>query len=174
MTLEPTRRGFLAGLFGLTVVAVVPGGGFDEAAAAVPAADPFAIQAPEGITYQWVRTALLGEPDPANVEARLCNGWRFVSPSRHPSAPTAQLGATVEMSGLVLMERPTADVEAQERARQPGPDDMFKTGAVNRPVGDGRYGSMPETGKLYGFAQKAPTDSFTTREVVWAKTEEDA
>lgn len=113
MSLDTTRRGFLAGLLGLTVIAVVPRFIPDAAAAEAPAVDPFAIQAPEGTTYQWVRSALLGEPDPANIEVRLSNGWRFVSPSTHPQAPTATVGDAVEWGGLVLMERPTADVQAQ-------------------------------------------------------------
>lgn len=84
--------------------------------------DPFSIRPPDGTTYQWVRCALLGEPDPANVEARLENGWRFVE-TAIPGAPTATLGNAIEAHGLVLMERPTADIEAQtvrERAERDG------------------------------------------------------
>lgn len=110
--LEPTRRGFLAGLLGLTVVAVLPK--VPGLAPVLPdPIDPFDIQAPTGTTYQWVRCALLGEPDPANVTARVENGWTFVTPATHPGAPTATLGASIEACGLVLMQRPTVEVEAQ-------------------------------------------------------------
>lgn len=109
MALETTRRGFLAGLLGLTVVAVLP----KVPGLAPEPIDPFSITAPSGTTYQWVRTALLGEPDPANVAARVENGWTFVAPTLHPGAPTATLGNAIESSGLVLMQRPTAEVEAQ-------------------------------------------------------------
>lgn len=108
----PTRRGFLAGLLGLTVVAVLPS--MPGMAPVLPKVlDPFSIKPPEGLTYQWVRTALLGEPDPANVAARVENGWTFVAPSIHPDAPTATLDTSIESGGLVLMQKPTSEVTAQ-------------------------------------------------------------
>jgi hypothetical protein len=109
--MELSRRGFLAGLLGTAVIAVIP-----KAADVVMPAEPFdpwAVKAPDGTTYQWVRTALLGEADPANVQARLDNGWQFVAPTTYPSAPTTTLGNAIETHGLVLMEKPTAAVRAQ-------------------------------------------------------------
>lgn len=97
---------------GLTVVAVLPE--MPGMAPVLPKAlDPFAIKPPAGLTYQWVRTALLGEPDPANVAARVENGWTFVAPSIHPDAPTATLDISIENGGLVLMQKPTSEVMAQ-------------------------------------------------------------
>ncbi len=109
---QTTRRGFLAGLLGLTVVAALPK--VPGSAPALPEAiDPWAITAPSGTTYQWVRTALLGEPDPANLHKRLDNGWDFVLPEAHPGAPVSTVEHAIEASGLVLMQKSTAEVQAQ-------------------------------------------------------------
>ena len=110
---ETSRRGFLKGLLGLTVVAVVPLPKNTESLADVSRIDPFAIKAPDGTAYQWVRTALYGDPDPENVRLRLTNGWQFVMPAEQPGAPTSELGNAIETGGLVLMQKPTADVQAQ-------------------------------------------------------------
>lgn len=127
--MEATRRGFLSGLLGVTVVAVLP-------KMAVPATDPFKIVAPDGITYQWVRTALLGVPDPENVQGRLDTGWSFVTPSAHPGAPTSSLGHAIEETGLILMQKPTfkvAEDAAREKAEQEKvrADRGFHAGAVS-------------------------------------------
>ena len=110
MPVEPTRRGFLAGLLGLTVVAALPK--LPGAAPVLPEAiDPWAITPPDGTTYQWVRSALLGVPDPDNIEQRLSNGWAFVLPDTHPGAPTSTVERAIEASGLILMQKPTAAVQ---------------------------------------------------------------
>ncbi len=118
MALETTRRGFLAGLLGVTVIAVIPKA-IQTILPEVVSIDPWAIQAPPGTTYQWVRTALLGTPDPENVQKRLDNGWVFVPPAVHPGAPLSTVNTAIETSGLILMQKPTALVQetlAQERA----------------------------------------------------------
>lgn len=115
--MDLTRRGFLAGLLGTAVIAVVPKSALIETAP-VPI-DPWSIQAPSGTTYQWVRSALLGEADPTNVQARLDSGWTFVAPTTHPGAPISTVQKAIETQGLILMEKPTAEVEltvARERA----------------------------------------------------------
>lgn len=111
--MEPTRRGFLQGLLGLTVVAIVPGMKETAAEPIAKLIDPYAIKAPEGITYQWCRTSLLGEPDPENIRLRLTNGWKFVAPNIHTGAPTSKLGDAVEHGGLVLMEKSTDKVQIE-------------------------------------------------------------
>lgn len=108
MTIDVTRRGFLAGLLGAAVIAVIPKEA--QALIEIEPIDPWAIKAPPGITYQWVRCALLGEPDPDNVEKRLGNGWTFVAPARHPGAPVSTAEKAIETCGLILMEKPTPAV----------------------------------------------------------------
>ncbi len=118
---QTTRRGFLAGLFGTAVIVALPKA-TPAPAPAVEAIDPWAITAPPGTTYQWVRTALLGDPDPANVQARLDNGWKFVTPSTHPGAPVSTVEHAIETQGLILMGKPTVEVEkfaaSEKAARQ--------------------------------------------------------
>lgn len=115
--MQTTRRGFLAGLFGVSVIAVLPRAPVPVSVPVEPI-DPFAIVAPDGWTYQWVRTALMGTPDPANVQARIDNNWTFVAPAQHPGAPVAKLEDAIETVGLILMQKTTIDVEkdaAKER-----------------------------------------------------------
>lgn len=85
-----------------------------------PGKDPFSEHVPpDGITYQWVRTALCGEPDPQSLVSRVESGWQFVAPQRHRTAVTCPLSEAITTTGLVLMERPTVEVDwerAKERA----------------------------------------------------------
>lgn len=112
MTLDLSRRSFLKGLLATTVVVSMP-----KAAAEALKLDPAVldeITPPPGVTYMWVRTALMGTPDPENVEKRLKNGWKFVEAAQVPRASTATLEHAIEAQGLVLMEKPTAQVETQQ------------------------------------------------------------
>ena len=115
MTIDLTRRGFLAGLFGTAVVAVLP--------KAAPAAAPLEeiealslIKPPSGMTWQWVATHVMGQPDPGRLEARLANGWRPVVPSAHPGMPSVDIEEAINSGGFVLMQKPTAEVMAAHRA----------------------------------------------------------
>ena len=131
MTLELTRRGFLQGLLATAVIVSLPKS--PSVAAPVEPIDPFAIKAPDGITYQGVRTALCGEPDPENVQLRLDNGWTFVRPATHPGAPVSSLGHAVETGGLVLMEQPTYLVEERKaRERAPMMDRDQRVAGIHR------------------------------------------
>lgn len=116
MTAETTRRGFLQGLLGAVVICALP----KDVAQLLPEGDfdPFSITAPDGWTYQWVRTAVMGEKDERALEARLINKWTFVKPKIHPQAPVGTLRHAIETHGLVLMEKETAAVEADERQRR--------------------------------------------------------
>lgn len=77
MTVDISRRGFLKGLVGTAVIVAVPIS--FPAATPEPAVDVLeSAKPPAGITYQWVRTHLMGEPDVENVEKRIQNGWTFV------------------------------------------------------------------------------------------------
>lgn len=85
-----------------------------------PGKDPFAaLSPPDGMTYQWVRTAICGEADPKALVSRVASGWTFVPINRHADAVTCPLSEAIHMTGLVLMERPTGEVDwecAKERA----------------------------------------------------------
>lgn len=108
-----SRRGFLAGLFGTAVIAVVPKTALLEVAAPTPIEpiDPWSIKARDSITHQWVRTALLGVPDPENVQNRIDNGWTFVVPDMHPGAPVSTVQSAIETCELILMQKPTQAVQ---------------------------------------------------------------
>lgn len=81
----------------------------------------WAPDAPPGFTYEWkVRTVLNEEQSSYLVELQR-NGWDAVPLSRHPEMmPSGWKGSTIEVEGLVLMERPTVlideDREMERRA----------------------------------------------------------
>ena len=116
MTVSPSRRGFLKGLAGVAVIAALPAIPMDPATAAPPVDVLNAAKPPDGTTYQWVRTHLLGVPDIENVEARINNGWTFVAPRDQPHMPVADAELAVENGGLILMQKPTVLVEAERKA----------------------------------------------------------
>lgn len=72
----------------------------------------WAPDAPPGFTYEWkVRTVLNEEQSSYLVELQR-NGWEPVPLSRHPEMmPGGWKGSTIEVEGLVLMERPTVLIE---------------------------------------------------------------
>jgi len=108
--MQPTRRGFLASLLGSAVIVSLPGTKLLEQAPLPKVAD-WDVRPPPGMTYQWVRSALLGEPDPENVEKRLATGWKFVEPIRHPGTLVMSAERAIENHGLILMEKPTKDID---------------------------------------------------------------
>lgn len=67
---------------------------------------------PPGFTYEWkVRTVMNEEQNSYLVELQR-NGWEPVPLSRHPEMmPGGWKGTTIEVEGLVLMERPTVLIE---------------------------------------------------------------
>lgn len=116
MTVSLSRRGFLKGLAGVAVITALPAIPVEPTPAAPPVDVLNAAKPPDGITYQWVRTHLLGVPDIENVEARINNGWTFVAPRDQPHMPVADAELAVENGGLILMQKPTAIVEAERKA----------------------------------------------------------
>jgi hypothetical protein len=128
---ETTRRGFLAGLGGILVLAQVPG-----AAIEVPAGQdirvwkPFDdVQAPPGWTYEWARSSLMGEPDPLNIKNRLDNGWTFVPVADQPQLAlyaAVTVDDAIEDGGLILMQKPTANVELVRQMQQERADNVMK------------------------------------------------
>jgi hypothetical protein len=117
---DTTRRGFLAGLGGLFVLAQVPKMEFVGVGEVRPVWQPYDVNAPDGWTYEWARCSLMGEPDPENIEKRIANGWEFVSPDTHPEiAAVAKMTAdqALDVGGLILMQKPTVEVEKARAAQ---------------------------------------------------------
>ena len=72
---------------------------------------------PEGITYEWKRASLLigGELDMENMREQVRKGWSFVKPQIvFDGADLARVPTIADVcrhSGLVLMQKPTKDIE---------------------------------------------------------------
>lgn len=79
---------------------------------------------PDGWDYQWKTRTIMGEEQSAYMVEVARNGWEAVPLSRHPDLmPAGWTGATIEVEGLVLMERPKiftdeARAEEQRMARE--------------------------------------------------------
>ncbi len=109
MPVELSRRGFLGALLGTVVVAVIPKP--LQAIVEVAEIDPFDIVAPNGTTYQWITSHVMGHPCPENIEGFLARQWTFVDPRAHPGAPTSTLHRAIDAGGLLLVQLPTVIVE---------------------------------------------------------------
>lgn len=84
--------------------------------------DKFAIppnMVPDGWSYEWKTHTVLGAKNPAYEVSVARAGWEAVPASRHPELmPAGWTGATIEMDGMILMERPMEITrEAQEREK---------------------------------------------------------
>ena len=91
--------------------------------AALPSAgcfDPPQYPAPDGTTYTWVNTTIMGDPDLARLQQRLATGWSFVTPDTHPDALAMTMGEAILSQGFCLMAKPTAQV-AEQRAIERAP-----------------------------------------------------
>ena len=63
-------------------------------------------EVPEGWTYQWVSTTIVGMENTHHLMEMRRQGWREVQASRHPyKMPPGYVGAIV-VEGLTLMEKP--------------------------------------------------------------------
>lgn len=76
--------------------------------------DPFEIPnelKPYWMTYQWVRSSVMGIPDQDNVKRSKLAGWRSINKRRHGTLKASGLwddkSPWIEYCGLILMERPT-------------------------------------------------------------------
>lgn len=73
---------------------------------------------PDGFDYQWKMRTVMGEEFHSYQVELLRNGWEPVPLSRHPELmPQGWQGETIEVEGLVLMERPkvfTDEARAEE------------------------------------------------------------
>lgn len=62
---------------------------------------------PEGWDYQWKLKSVMNQDDVDRIRQNELNGWEAVPLSRHPDLmPRGWKGETIEVGGLVLMERP--------------------------------------------------------------------
>lgn len=103
----------------------------------------WAPDAPPGFTYEWkVRTVLNEEQSSYLVELQR-NGWEAVPLSRHPEMmPVGWKGETIEVEGLVLMERPTALIdEDREMERRNAREAVFIKETQLRSGRDGDLGA---------------------------------
>jgi len=76
--------------------------------------------APEGWDYQWKLKSVMGQDDVDRIRQVELSGWEPVPLSRHPELmPRGWKGETIEVGGLVLMERPKMFTdEAREEERR--------------------------------------------------------
>jgi hypothetical protein len=74
---------------------------------------------PDSWDYQWKLKSVLGQDDIDRIRQNEMNGWEPVPLSRHPELmPKGWKGDTIEVGGLVLMERPmmfTQEAREEER-----------------------------------------------------------
>lgn len=62
---------------------------------------------PDGFDYQWKMRSVMGEEQNSYIVELSRQGWEAVPLSRHPELmPHGWSGNTIEVDGLVLMERP--------------------------------------------------------------------
>ena len=129
----------------------------------------------DGWSYQWVRTACHGKPDPANMSDHYENGWRPVG----DTAILKHYGVTdakhVERDGLMLCERRvelTNQALAEDRrnalelrnaqAEQFGARDLPAGFEDGRRSGDGRFDASK---KVRRTVEGAPSSLLPKREL---------
>lgn len=79
---------------------------------------------PPGMTYGWIRRAVLNQEDAFNIRQRQMQGWKPVPSDRHPEMNPEGWGLVqgaalgyIEVAGLILCECPTVDLERRKRAQ---------------------------------------------------------
>ena len=105
--------------------------------------------APPGITYRWIRTAMLGQDDRSNVSRRSREGWEFVRldelPAEWQHMSTTEVGrdtGIVNNEGLILGKIPTEMVEQRNAYYQQKNVDQVEAldnTVFNDSRKDGRY-----------------------------------
>ncbi len=73
---------------------------------------------PPGMTYRWIRSAMLGEEDRSNVSRRIREGWELVKleelPAEWQHMSTVEVGKStgiINNEGLILGKMPSEMVE---------------------------------------------------------------
>lgn len=96
---------------------------------------------PDGWDYQWKLKSVLNQDDIDRIRQNELNGWEPVPLSRHPELmPRNWKGETVEVGGLVLMERPSVFTEeARNEERRAAREAVVTKESQMR---DGRAGDL--------------------------------
>ena len=96
---------------------------------------------PDGWDYQWKLKSVMNQDDIDRIRQNEMNGWEPVPLSRHPELmPRGWKGETIEVGGLVLMERPMMFTqEAREEERRAAREAVLTKEAQMR---EGRSGDL--------------------------------
>jgi hypothetical protein len=96
---------------------------------------------PDGWDYQWKLKSVLNQDDIDRIRQNEMNGWEPVPLTRHPELmPRGWKGETIEVGGLVLMERPMMFTqEAREEERRAAREAVVTKEAQMR---EGRSGDL--------------------------------
>jgi len=96
---------------------------------------------PEGFDYQWKLKSVMNQDDIDRIRQNELNGWEAVPLSRHPELmPRGWRGQTIEVGGLVLMERPKVFTdEAREEERRAARDAVI---TKEQQMREGRSGDL--------------------------------
>lgn len=68
-----------------------------------------------GYAFRWIRTAILGQPDPTNMSGKLREGWEPVKAEDHPEMMlTPNASGNLEIGGLILCKTPQELVDQRD------------------------------------------------------------
>lgn len=112
---------------------------------------------PEGFDYQWKLKSVMNQDDIDRIRQNEMNGWEPVPLARHPELmPRGWKGDTIEVGGLVLMERPMLFTqEAREEERRAARDAVMTKEAQMR---EGRSGDLGRREVNRFSKSRAPID----------------
>ena len=65
----------------------------------------------DGWVFRWIRTSIMGQPDPSNTSAKLREGWEPVKAAEQPKLmlqadPNGRFKDNIEIGGLLLCKAP--------------------------------------------------------------------
>ena len=65
----------------------------------------------EGWVFRWIRTSIMGQPDPSNTSAKFREGWEPVKAEDQPKLmmqadPNSRFKGNIEIGGLLLCKAP--------------------------------------------------------------------
>ena len=65
----------------------------------------------DGWVFRWIRTSIMGQPDPSNTSAKFREGWEPVKAEDHPELmhhadPNSKFKGNIEIGGLLLCKAP--------------------------------------------------------------------